>query len=570
MSHSLPLISTLALAFGLALIFGYIAERLKTPALVGYLLAGIMVGPYTTGPVADVGLAHQLSELGVMLLMFGVGLHFSLQDLMRVKNIAISGAVLQMSIATLLGTLFAHGVWDWPWAESIVFGLCLSCASTVVLLKALELRGQLSTIDGQIAVGWLVVEDIATVLILVLLPPFALLMSADTNGQALSAYEMGKIILFTILRVVAFVVLMMVLGRKLIPKALMMVANTGSRELFTLFLLACSIGIAFGAAAVFEVSFALGAFFAGMVMRESKYAHRAATESLPLQDAFAVLFFVGVGMMLDWHVLFEQPISVLCVLAIIMLGKSVTAFALVHCLKYPLHTSLIVGASLAQIGEFSFILAAQGIALKLMDEQIMSMIVAAAILSIALNPVMFALIPPLRRYLLRWFRWARTAAMRTDPFSVLPKETERRVLMGQAIIVGTGTVCGKIRDKFVESQMPFVSVVEDQTQAAQMRERKLAVITGDASDPMVLVQSHIVTAKMLLIIGLDQIKAKKVVEVARQLNPNIRILVRMRSRIEMQHWGETQDIEFLYDRDMISESMFKSIQAHYQPADAAH
>jgi CPA2 family monovalent cation:H+ antiporter-2 len=381
---------------------------------------------------------------------------------------------------------------------------------------------------------------------------------------------MGKIILFTILRVVAFVVLMMVLGRKLIPKALMMVANTGSRELFTLFLLACSIGIAFGAAAVFEVSFALGAFFAGMVMRESKYAHRAATESLPLQDAFAVLFFVGVGMMLDWHVLFEQPISVLCVLAIIMLGKSVTAFALVHCLKYPLHTSLIVGASLAQIGEFSFILAAQGIALKLMDEQIMSMIVAAAILSIALNPVMFALIPPLRRYLLRWFRWARTAAMRTDPFSVLPKETERRVLMGQAIIVGTGTVCGKIRDKFVESQMPFVSVVEDQTQAAQMRERKLAVITGDASDPMVLVQSHIVTAKMLLIIGLDQIKAKKVVEVARQLNPNIRILVRMRSRIEMQHWGETQDIEFLYDRDMISESMFKSIQAHYQPADAAH
>lgn len=565
MDHSLPLITTLALAFALALALGYVAERLKTPALVGYLLAGIMVGPYTWGPVADVGLASQLSEIGVMLLMFGVGLHFSIRDLLKVKGIAIPGAVLQMTIATALGIVFAMFVWKWGFGESLFFGLCLSCASTVVLLKALELRGHLNTIDGQIAVGWLVVEDMATVIILVLLPPLAMILGGGEGGSSLSWYRIAGIVLLTILRVVAFVTFMLMFGSKVIPWCLQQVAKTGSRELFTLSILACSIGVAFGAAAIFEVSFALGAFFAGMVMRESKYAHRAAKDSLPLQDAFSVLFFVGVGMMLDWHVLVNEPLAVLAVLAIIMVGKSVTAVLLVHFLHFPLHTSLTVGASLAQIGEFSFILAAQGIALKMIDTEVMSMVVAASILSIALNPVMFAMIPMIRRYLLRWFQWARVAAMMTDPFSVLPRETERRVLQGQIVVVGSGLVTELLTEKLALSKIPFVRIVEDQTLAEKMREKKYAVIVGDATDPMVLVQAHIVTARMLVLSGADSLKVKKIVEMAMQLNPDIRTLVRAVGDLELQHLKQAGVENLFYDREAVSDTILETISDLYRP-----
>lgn len=565
MDHSLPLITTLALAFALALALGYVAERLKTPALVGYLLAGIMVGPYTWGPVADVGLASQLSEIGVMLLMFGVGLHFSIRDLLKVKGIAIPGAVLQMTIATALGIVFAMFVWKWGFGESLFFGLCLSCASTVVLLKALELRGHLNTIDGQIAVGWLVVEDMATVIILVLLPPLAMILGGGEGGTSLSWYRIAGIVLLTILRVVAFVTFMLMFGSKVIPWCLQQVAKTGSRELFTLSILACSIGVAFGAAAIFEVSFALGAFFAGMVMRESKYAHRAAKDSLPLQDAFSVLFFVGVGMMLDWHVLVNEPLAVLAVLAIIMVGKSVTAVLLVHFLHFPLHTSLTVGASLAQIGEFSFILAAQGIALKMIDTEVMSMVVAASILSIALNPVMFAMIPTIRRYLLRWFQWARVAAMMTDPFSVLPRETERRVLQGQIVVVGSGLVTELLTEKLALSKIPFVRIVEDQTLAEKMREKKYAVIVGDATDPMVLVQAHIVTARMLVLSGADSLKVKKIVEMAMQLNPDIRTLVRAVGDLELQHLKQAGVENLFYDREAVSDTILETISDLYRP-----
>lgn len=565
MDHSLPLITTLALAFALALALGYVAERLKTPALVGYLLAGIMVGPYTWGPVADVGLASQLSEIGVMLLMFGVGLHFSIRDLLKVKGIAIPGAVLQMTIATALGIVFAMFVWKWGFGESLFFGLCLSCASTVVLLKALELRGHLNTIDGQIAVGWLVVEDMATVIILVLLPPLAMILGGGEGGSSLSWYRIAGIVLLTVLRVVAFVTFMLMFGSKVIPWCLQQVAKTGSRELFTLSILACSIGVAFGAAAIFEVSFALGAFFAGMVMRESKYAHRAAKDSLPLQDAFSVLFFVGVGMMLDWHVLVNEPLAVLAVLAIIMVGKSVTAVLLVHFLHFPLHTSLTVGASLAQIGEFSFILAAQGIALKMIDTEVMSMVVAASILSIALNPVMFAMIPMIRRYLLRWFQWARVAAMMTDPFSVLPRETERRVLQGQIVVVGSGLVTELLTEKLALSKIPFVRIVEDQTLAEKMREKKYAVIVGDATDPMVLVQAHIVTARMLVLSGADSLKVKKIVEMAMQLNPDIRTLVRAVGDLELQHLKQAGVENLFYDREAVSDTILETISDLYRP-----
>lgn len=568
MDHSLPLLFTLALAFVLALIFGCIAEKLKCPALVGFLCAGILCSSHTPGPTADMEIAMQLSEVGVILLMFGVGLHFSISDLLKVKGIAVPGAVLQMTIATLLGLLFAVYVWEWSLSSALIFGLCLSCASTVVLLKALEMHGHLNTVDGQISVGWLVVEDIATVLILVLLPPVAQIMGVTPGGgeaaEPMTASGIAYVIASTLLQVVAFVAIMMVVGRKFIPWVLWQIAKTGSRELFTLSILTASVGIAYGAAAVFDVSFALGAFFAGMVMRESKYAHRAATDSLPLQDAFSVLFFVGVGMMLDWRVILEEPWSILTMLAIIMIGKSLTAFCLVHFLRYPLHTSLNVGAALAQIGEFSFILAAQGIALGMTDQKMLSMVVASAILSIALNPLMFAMIPYVRRFSVRYFAWARAAAMLTDPYSVLPKETSRRMLMGQTILVGSGSVTRSVAKRLATDDVPFVCISEDKSFAEELREQKHAVISGDAADPMVLVQGHIVTAAQLMVIDIDPVKTLKIVEMAKQLNPELNIMARAGSRDEVEHLKQEGIARVYLDSESISEVLTGNILDYYK------
>ena len=568
MDHSLPLLFTLALAFVLALIFGCIAEKLKCPALVGFLCAGILCSSHTPGPTADMEIAMQLSEVGVILLMFGVGLHFSISDLLKVKGIAVPGAVLQMTIATLLGLLFAVYVWEWSLSSALIFGLCLSCASTVVLLKALEMHGHLNTVDGQISVGWLVVEDIATVLILVLLPPVAQIMGVTPGGgeaaEPMTASGIAYVIASTLLHVVAFVAIMMVVGRKFIPWVLWQIAKTGSRELFTLSILTASVGIAYGAAAVFDVSFALGAFFAGMVMRESKYAHRAATDSLPLQDAFSVLFFVGVGMMLDWRVILEEPWSILTMLAIIMIGKSLTAFCLVHFLRYPLHTSLNVGAALAQIGEFSFILAAQGIALGMTDQKMLSMVVASAILSIALNPLMFAMIPYVRRFSVRYFAWARAAAMLTDPYSVLPKETSRRMLMGQTILVGSGSVTRSVAKRLATDDVPFVCISEDKSFAEELREQKHAVISGDAADPMVLVQGHIVTAAHLMVIDIDPVKTLKIVEMAKQLNPELNIMARAGSRDEVEHLKQEGIANVYLDSESISEVLTGNILDYYK------
>lgn len=568
MDHSLPLLFTLALAFVLALIFGCIAEKLKCPALVGFLCAGILCSSHTPGPTADMEIAMQLSEVGVILLMFGVGLHFSISDLLKVKGIAVPGAVLQMTIATLLGLLFAVYVWEWSLSSALIFGLCLSCASTVVLLKALEMHGHLNTVDGQISVGWLVVEDIATVLILVLLPPVAQIMGVTPGGgeaaEPMTASGIAYVIASTLLHVVAFIAIMMVVGRKFIPWVLWQIAKTGSRELFTLSILTASVGIAYGAAAVFDVSFALGAFFAGMVMRESKYAHRAATDSLPLQDAFSVLFFVGVGMMLDWRVILEEPWSILTMLAIIMIGKSLTAFCLVHFLRYPLHTSLNVGAALAQIGEFSFILAAQGIALGMTDQKMLSMVVASAILSIALNPLMFAMIPYVRRFSVRYFAWARAAAMLTDPYSVLPKETSRRMLMGQTILVGSGSVTRSVAKRLATDDVPFVCISEDKSFAEELREQKHAVISGDAADPMVLVQGHIVTAAQLMVIDIDPVKTLKIVEMAKQLNPELNIMARAGSRDEVEHFKQEGIANVYLDSESVSEVLTGNILDYYK------
>ena len=393
MPHDVTLISTIAVGFAFAFVFGFIASKLRLPPLVGYLLAGVAIGPHTPGFVADSGMAAQLAELGVILLMFGVGLHFSLADLMAVRRIAIPGAVGQIVLATLIGIALVK-FWGWSLGAGVVLGLSLSVASTVVLLKALEERNGVATTNGRIAVGWLIVEDLAMVLVLVLLPALAGVLGGTTDGGHGGSHEQQNIFLtlvITLAKVGAFAAIALIAGPRVMPWILRQVARTGSRELFTLSVLAVSIGIAFGSAKLFGISFALGAFFAGMVLNESSLSHKAAANSLPLQDAFAVLFFISVGMMFDPTILVRQPLMVLAVLLLVLIGKSIIAFGIVLVLGYPASTALMVSAALAQVGEFSFILAGLGIAHQLMPQEGLSLILAAALLSITLNPLAFTL-----------------------------------------------------------------------------------------------------------------------------------------------------------------------------------
>jgi CPA2 family monovalent cation:H+ antiporter-2 len=523
MPHDVSLIATLAAGFGIALILGFVAERLKLPALVGYLVAGILIGPSTPGFVADVSIAAQLAEIGVMLLMFGVGLHFSIADLRAVKRIALPGAVVQMGLATVLGMGLAW-TWGWTWGSGLIFGLSLSCASTVVLLKALEGRGVLDSMNGKIAVGWLVVEDLATVLVLVLMPPLAGLLGG-TVAPADSASPLWQTIGLTLLQVTAFVVLMLVVGRRVLPWLLWQVARTGSRELFTLAVIACAIGIAFGAAALFSVSFALGAFFAGMVMRESEFSHRAAQESLPLRDAFSVLFFVSVGMLFDPAILVNEPLHVLGVVAIIVLGKALAAVGLVLALRYPLNTALTVAASLAQIGEFSFILAGLGLSLGLMPAEGMSLVLAGALISIALNPFLFAAIEPLQRWLLARSALARSFAQRDDPYAELPTSTAPEFLSGQVVLVGHGRLGERIAKVLQAQGVPYVVAEQNRERVEALRASGVAAVSGDATDPAVLIQAHIAQAAMLVITTGDPVQLQQMVETARTLNPGIEVVL---------------------------------------------
>ncbi len=401
MPHDVPLISMIAIAFGLAFVFGYIADRIRLPPLVGYLVAGIVVGPFTPGFVADGALAAQLAEIGVILLMFGVGLHFSPSDLLAVRKIAIPGAVGQIGLATLLGVGLAW-LWGWGLGAGLVLGLSLSVASTVVLLKALEERDMLNTAEGRVAVGWLIVEDLAMVLALVLLPALAEVLGGHAPGAAdgHGAGADGPIWLtltLTLGKVAAFSVLAIMLGPRVVPVILTNVARTGSRELFTLSVLAIALGVAYGSAVLFGVSFALGAFFAGVVLNESRFSHKAATDSMPLQDAFAVLFFVSVGMLFDPSILLRDPLAVAAVVALIVVGKSLIAFGIVVLLRFPVGMGLAVSASLAQIGEFSFILVGLGMSLGLLPEEGRDLVLAGALLSITLNPAVFAAVGAVRK-----------------------------------------------------------------------------------------------------------------------------------------------------------------------------
>ncbi len=566
MEHDVSLISTIAAGFGVALLLGFVAERLKLPALVGYLVAGIMIGPGTPGFVADVQIASQLSEIGVMLLMFGVGLHFSLNDLLAVKRIALPGAVVQMGLATALGMARAWG-WGWRWGSGLIFGLSLSCASTVVLLKALEARGVLESMNGKIAVGWLVVEDLACVLVLVLMPPLSGVLGGTLVAAAESA-PLWRTILQTLLQVSAFIALMLVLGRRILPWLLWQVARTGSRELFTLSVVASAIGIAYGASALFNVSFALGAFFAGMVMRESEFSHRAAEESLPLRDAFSVLFFVAVGMLFEPASLAEQPWRVLAVVGIVMFGKMLAALGLVLVLRYPLNTALTVAASLAQIGEFSFILAGLGVALGLLPAEGMSLVLAGALISIALNPLLFAAIAPLQRWVLQRSAFARRLEQRQDPYAELPMSTERKFLEGQVVLVGYGRVGRRIAQSLAARGIPFVVAEQNREQVEALRQQGIAAVSGNAAEPSVLIQAHIANAAMLVIAAPDPLHVRQMADTARTLNPSIEIVLRTHSEDEANMLSHDQLGAVFFGEEELAKGMASHVLQRFAPQPA--
>ncbi len=562
MEHNVTLITTVAAGFGLALIFGFIAERFKLSALVGYLVAGILIGPATPGFVADAHIASQLSEIGVMLLMFGVGLHFSIEDLMAVKRIAIPGAIVQMTIATLLGTYVAS-VWGWTLGEGFVFGLALSCASTVVLLRALESRNLMKSINAKITVGWLLVEDLITVLVLVLLPPLASLLGGSAlDNESASIWQTIGV---TLLQVVAFIVIMLVLGKRLLPWLLWHIAKTGSRELFTLAVISAAIGIAYGAAALFSVSFALGAFFAGMVMRESEFSHRAAQESLPLRDAFAVLFFVSVGMLFQPSILIDKPMSVLAVVAVIVVGKSIAAMAITLAFRYPLNTALVVAASLAQIGEFSFILAGLGVALGILPAEGMSLILAGALISIAINPLLFSAIHPFKKWLVGLSDLASNLEKRTDLFAELPMSTERKYLEGQVVLVGYGRVGRRIAQELKVHDIPFVVAEQNREVVERLRKEGVPAVSGNAAEPSVLIQAHIANASMLVVATPDTIDVRKMVDTAKALKPEIRIVLRTHSEDESELLQKDNLGTVFYGEEELANGMSKFVVSHFAP-----
>jgi CPA2 family monovalent cation:H+ antiporter-2 len=533
MSHDVSLITTIAAGLGLALVMGFLATRVGVPPLVGYLVAGIILGPVTPGFVADVELTRQLAELGVMLMMFGVGLHFSLDDLLAVRRIAIPGAVVQSVVATALGAATALA-WGWSPGAGIVFGLSLSVASTVVLLRALEGQGLLRSVNGQIAVGWLVVQDLVVVVVLVLLPALAGLLGGTTPAVTAGAQRTATTLALTLGKVAAFVALMLVVGRRLFPRLLWIVARIGSRELFTLAVISVAVGVAYASSRLFNVSFALGAFFAGMMMRESALSHRAAEESLPLRDAFAVLFFVSVGMLFDPSIVLREPLKLAATVTIILAGNPVVAIVLVLAFRYPLNTALTVGAGLAQIGEFSFILAALGLSLGLLPAEGQSLILAAALISISINPLVFAAIEPVQQWIRSRSSIARALERSDDPLAELPASFDAASLTGHVVLVGYGRVGRRIADALGQHGIPLVVAEQNRELVERLRERQIPAVSGDATEPAVLIQAHVARASLLVVATPDTFGVRKMVEIARTLNPRIEALVRTHSDEEAE------------------------------------
>lgn len=588
MPHDIDLLLTVAAGLGLAFVFGLAAARFHLPTILGYLLAGVVVGPFTPGFVADGGLASQLAEIGVILLMFGVGLHFSLDDLMEVRRIAIPGALVQIAAATGLGALVSV-LWGWSWGSGIVFGLSLSVASTVVLLRALEDRGILDSMDGRVAVGWLIVEDLVTVVALVLLPAVASGMGGGASGaSAGSTASIGAVLGLTALKLAAFLVVMLVGGRRVIPWLLRRVVNTGSRELFTLAVLAVALGLAVGAAMLFDVSFALGAFFAGVIVSESDFSHEAANNALPLQDAFAVLFFVSVGMLFDPSILIREPLAVITVVLIILIGKSVAAYGIVRAFGYSNHTALTISASLAQIGEFSFILAALGTSLGLLAPESQSLVVAGALLSITLNPFVFRVVDPFTR----WLDARRPAAVvaaaaspstmegvsgegggagtssRGDVAPAVPRRSNVPVLpeaIDHIVVIGSGRVGFPVVRELHAQQIPYRVIEASGDIAERLAAAGYHVVHGDATTLSALREAGLPNARLVLVAAPDAWQARAVLARAHQLNPGVEVLVRTHSDEERQFLEDMGAARALYGERELAVSMSREAFLRFRP-----
>ncbi|EJL53152.1 Kef-type K+ transport system, predicted NAD-binding component [Rhizobium sp. CF122] len=579
MLHDTPLISTIVGGLVLAFILGALANRLRMPPLVGYLVAGVLVGPHTPGYVADQSLAPELAEIGVILLMFGVGLHFSLKDLLSVRGIAVPGAIVQIGFATLLGWGLG-ALMGWPTGGSLVFGLALSVASTVVLLKALQERRLVETDRGKIAVGWLIVEDLAMVLALVLIPAAASIGGGEhATVEPLSAalsrlfgldFGIGGIIVMTLVKVALFVGLMLVFGRRVIPWTMHRIAHTGSRELFRLGVLAIALGVAFGASKMFGVSLALGAFFAGMVLAESELSHRAAQESLPLRDAFAVLFFVSVGMLFDPNILIEKPLPLLATVFIIVIGKSIAAFLIVLLFRKPVGTALTISASLGQIGEFSFILATLGVSLGLLPEEGRDLILAGAIISIILNPLLFYGCDRLRPMLER--RREEPVAEQTaeklpepaDETAAEEDEMHPTALRGHAILVGYGRVGSIVGQNLKSSGTPFLVIEDSDKRIGELRDQGMEAISGNAVSREVLDLANIAGARSLVIAIPNAFEACGIAEQGRAINPSILIVARAHSDAEVDELKEYgADTVIMGEREIAMGMVDRLAQVHH-------
>ena len=520
--HQTPLIATIAAGLMLAFVLGLIAQRLRVQPLVGYLLAGVLVGPYTPGFNADPALASELAEIGVILLMFGVGLHFSLKDLLSVARIAVPGAIGQIAVATLMGAGLSWAL-GWPPIAGFVFGLALSVASTVVLIRALQERHILETHRGRIAVGWLVVEDLAMVLALVLLPALAV----ATAGNGVPATRILFTLLVTLAKVSVFVAIMLIVGRRVIPWLMHFTAHTGSRELFRLAVYAIALGVAYGAAHLFGVSFALGAFFAGMVLGESDLSQRAAEEAIPLRDAFAVLFFVSVGMLLDPAVFVEHPLAVIATIAIIIVGKSVAAYLIVRAFGHSRSTAFTVSASLAQIGEFSFILIGIGIGLGMVPKESRDLILAGAIVSIMLNPLIFTLLERMGQE-----KSAEPAARPDEPATALTPTT----LTGHDIVVGYGRVGSLVGAGLRGDGARMIVVEASDAGVARARSDGAEVFTGNAAEPAIIAALNLAGARRLYVTIPEAFEAGQIVQQARAANPGLDILARAHSSATVEHF----------------------------------
>jgi K+:H+ antiporter len=556
MPHSAPLISTLVVGLVLAFAFGLVAQRLRLPPLIGYLLAGIAIGPFTPGFIADQGAANQLAEIGIILLMFGVGLHFSLADLLSVRAIAIPGALAQIVIAAPLGVLLGWAM-GWPLGAGLIFGIALSVASTVVLLRLLQERRLLDTDRGRISVGWLIVQDIAMVLVLVLLPALTAVLKG--LGTAPSASVLLETITITLGKIGGFLIVMLVVGKRVIPWILHYVAHTGSRELFRLAVLSIALGFAYLAAELFGVSLALGAFFAGMILSESRLSQQAATESLPFRDAFAVLFFVSVGMLFDPRIIVDAPGALVATLLIIIVAKTAAAFVVVRLFGYQMPTALGISVSLAQIGEFSFILASLGVRLALMPGSVRSLILAGAIISILLNPL---LIEVVERLMLR------RAARADDKIAVSAPEPEAlgrepipvTRLTGHVVLVGHGRVGSVISAALREDRVPYLVIETDEDAVAELRQQSIETITGNAADPEVIRAANLAAARCLLVAIPEAFEGGQTVMQARQANPDLLIIARAHSEEEVLHFKKHGASIVIMGEEQIARAMIEDVR----------